>query len=402
MHDLSPSDYAETQPPKSPDTAQRASNDISAEAFVLNQQSGSADTEEEDTHDWESFNAQIERLLQSMQKNDMADYQARRSRLTPQQPVARMVGSTQPASLASTLGNTALRQNLAETAFELAARTPLQALRHSEPSAGSGADAGATLAPELLQRCDEGAANGEEESNSSAAVAEVLQQSASESYKSKASAALGQAAKGSVTALEHARSASPFLPLLQQIDRHIASCDASLARTNTSAETCVPPSAGSQQHGVLSTDEDGTASPALQVAMAAAASAQTESMKAYNSGTRLVVAAPSRSACARSDMPTAMGRPAAVRMHAMTTAPGHSKESSLLLTHGQGLQGVLACRRHQPGGVGLPGQGAVSVSAQQRGPPGSADRACAEPAEAPGLCAAGLERPRSPGPGPCR
>ena len=384
MHDLPPLDNADTQPFRSSDTAQRASNDTSVGSSVLNQQPGFADAEEEDTHDWESFNAQIERLLQSMQKSDKADYQARSSRLTPQQPVARMAGSTQPASYASMLGNTALRQNLAETAFELAARSPFQALRSLEPSAGSGIEAAASIALEPLQSHDEGAANGEEESHSSTAPAEVLQQSAHGACCGKASAALGQAAKDRATPLEHDTSASPYLPLLQQIDWHIASCDASLATINARAEACVPPNADSQQHVALSAETDDRASLSLQSALAVAASAETEGMKAHNSGMQLVVEAPSGSACANACCDKC-------------AKPQQGEGSSSLLTHGKGHQGVLACRRHQPGGAGLLGQGAVSVSAQQRGPSGSADRACAEPTEAPGLCAAGLERPRRPG-----
>ncbi|CAK0740650.1 hypothetical protein CVIRNUC_001266 [Coccomyxa viridis] len=284
MHDLPPLNNANTQPFRSSDTAQRASNDTSAGSLVLNQQPGFADAEEEDTHDWESFNAQIERLLQSMQKSDKADYQARSSRLTPQQPVARMAGSTQPASYASMLGNTALRQNLAETAFELAARSPFQALRSLEPSAGSGIDAAASIALEPLQSHDEGAANGEEKSHNSTAPAEVLQQSTHGACCSKASAALGQAAKDRATPLEHDTSASPYLPLLQQIDWHIASCDASLATINARAEACVPPNADSQQHVALSAETDDRASLSLQPALAVAASAETEGMKAHNSG----------------------------------------------------------------------------------------------------------------------
>ena len=325
MHDLSPLGYADTQPSRSPDTAQRASNDTSAGSLVLKQQSGCVDAEEEDTHDWESFNAQIERLLQSMQKSDRAVYQAQSSMRTPRQSVPQTAGSTQPA-FASVLGNAALRQNLAETAFELAARSPFQASRNSEPSAGSAADAAAAIATGSLQSYDEGAANGEEESHSSVAQAEVLQQSVSGAHCSKVSAALGHAAKGRITPPEHDGSASPYLPLLQQIDWHIASCDASLASINTRAETCASPNADSQRHGVLSAEKDGRASPSLESALAAAASTQTEGMKAHNSGMRPVIEAPFRSTCARSNLPIATGRPAAMQMHAMLNASSRSKE----------------------------------------------------------------------------
>ena len=326
MHDLSPPDDADTQPSSSPDTAQRVSNDTSAGSLVLKQQAGCADAEEEDTHDWESFNAQIERLLQSMQKSDRTDYQAQSSWRTPQQSVARIAGSAQPALFASVLGNTALRQNLAATAFELAARSPFQASRNSEPSAGSGADAAASTAPEFLQSYAEGADNGEEESNGSAAPEEVLQQSMSGAYCSKAGAALGQAVNSKIAPLEHDGNASPYLPLLQQIDWHIASCDASLASISTNAGTCVLPDADSQRHGVLSADEDGRASLSLQSALAAAASAQTEAMKAHNSGMRLVIKAPFCSACACSNLPIATRRPAAMRMRATMNTPSRSRE----------------------------------------------------------------------------
>ena len=309
MHDLSPPDKSDIQPSKSPDTAQRASNKTSAGALIFKQQSRSPDAEEEDTHDWESFNAQIERLLQSTQKSDRADYQACSSWLTPQQPAPRIAGSTQPAPFASVLGDTALRQNLAKTAFELAARSPLQASRNSEPSAGSGADAAEAIAPESLQSYGKGAADGEEDSHSSAALAEVHQQCVNRAHHGPAGAALVMAAHRGITPQEQDRSASPFLPLLQQIEGHIASCDASLERANTRTETCVSPNADSRRHGVLSAEKDCRGSTSQQPALAAAAPAQTEGMKAHNSGMRRVVVATFRPACGCCNMPVVIWRP---------------------------------------------------------------------------------------------
>ena len=314
MHESFLPELSEAQPSNSPNTAQRASTNASAGAPTLKQQPNLAEAEGEDTHDWESFNVQIERLLHSMQKSDRPGSQAQSSLLTPQQPAARSAGSPQPASIALALKHTALRQNLAETAFELAAGTALQALRDSEPSAGSGTDAAVVTAPRILQSYDASAADGELESHCSAAPAKALQQCGRSAHCNKAEATLGLAVQGRMTSLEHDGSASPYLPLLQQIDWHIASCDASLARTNTRAEACVPHDAGSQQSGVLSAETDGRAILSQQPALPKATAAQTEGLEAHNSGVRLVIEGPFCSACLRFSMPRVMGRLAAMQM----------------------------------------------------------------------------------------
>ena len=95
-------------------------------------------------HDWETFNQQIEKLLLSMQKTDRAAVASPRKTMGLEYSLPRSVGYQQRPSFASILEHANLRQNLSESAFEQAAEIGLV---HNAPTSEDGMKGAASLPP---------------------------------------------------------------------------------------------------------------------------------------------------------------------------------------------------------------------------------------------------------------
>ena len=141
-----------------------------------------AEQDEDALHDWDTFDRQIERLLQSIQKRDRASYQSPGTASTGQYYSAR---SGRPG-FPSILEHTELRQNLAESAFG----------QVNGDSIVSG-DTNVADSPPAVHAPDSAEA-------------------ASDRAGSKGTGGQG------------ARENSPYFSLLQQLDMHISSCESSL------------------------------------------------------------------------------------------------------------------------------------------------------------------------------
>lgn len=241
-------DTYQPEPPSKPDS--------SAAASSFNRQPSSAAHDEDDPHDWESFNRQIERLLQSVHKSDRAAYTSPSLKTSPQQSASRSAGRARHAPFPAISEHAEVRQNLAQSAFGLAAAVPSSSPTSSSSLTSSEQEAEASPAMRGLHiPCEEPlvrpqhAGQGEtpQRSHSSYlesdarchvtarenafATAQILMTPhSSDAERDQISTA---AASGRVE--RHGQQQeflrdSPYLALVQQIDMHIASCDANLAR----------------------------------------------------------------------------------------------------------------------------------------------------------------------------
>lgn len=234
-----------------------------------------ADHDGDDMHDWETFNEQIEKLLLSMQKSD-------RATLVSPGPI---VGRERRPMFASILEHADLRQNLSESAFEQAAeagpRAHSEALAHDLQRSESAAalqilDERTTSSPEMQPSDRELPCRAPARTDKSAvaqmhvsftgtaaehltAVQEQSADTAAEQDLPGLDVAVHPSSSTTADGLEGLQKQmllddnSPYLVLLQQIDLHIATCQASLAsiypikQGHDSAEPMTPAQADSVQ-----------------------------------------------------------------------------------------------------------------------------------------------------------
>ena len=236
-----------------------------------------AEHDGDDMHDWETFNQQIEKLLLSMQKTDRATLISPGANTGRNFPLPRTAGRDQRPTFASILEHADLRQNLSESAFEQAAETGSQSLAEDLPLPDS-----ATASREVVQPttgrpemqlpdevlpCSTGARADESQMHVSNArpdaeqLVAVHEQSANTALEQDMHS-LADAEQPSIDTQADGQMGmrnqrqpedNPYRVLLQQIDLHIATCQASLANIypveqgHVSAEPATPAQAESAQ-----------------------------------------------------------------------------------------------------------------------------------------------------------
>ena len=272
-----------------------------------------AEHDGDDMHDWETFNQQIEKLLLSMQKTDRAAFASPRSNVRSEHSLPRSVGHQQRPSFASILEHASLRQNLSEGAFQQAAEVSSPV--HNATTSANGMKDAASLQPVTGPRIDRSPAQDLQPFNSEAATPANVQPTISSCEKQTPSTleeipcsrpastdesdeawthachasagaqsrvvtnersvdtaleremqSMGDAEQASVSPAtvtleagiagmqeEEKWGGNPYRLLLQQIDLHIATCQASLAsiypteQDQESAEPATPAHAQSVQ-----------------------------------------------------------------------------------------------------------------------------------------------------------
>lgn len=175
-----------------------------------------AGQDEDALHDWDTFDRQIERLLQSMQKRDRASYQSPGIVSTGQYYSARSGSLDQRPGFASILEHTELCQNLAASAFgQAAGNSPsceeASILEHTE------------LRQNLAESAFRQAAGGSTVSQDTSVA-----DSPPAVHASDSAGAASERAGPKGTGGQGAREKSPYFSLLQQLDMHISSCESSL------------------------------------------------------------------------------------------------------------------------------------------------------------------------------
>ena len=243
-----------------------------------------AEHDGDDLHDWETFNQQIEKLLLSMQKSDRAMLISPGPAFGREFSLSRPVGREQRPMFASILEHADVRQNLSQSAFEQAAETGPQAhseaLAHDLPPSDSAAALQLLVDPttsspevqpsdeELLHSTPVGMRKSAETQmhvSFTGHAAEHLAATRVQSAKTPEEQDMqglggaeqpssGTSADGPAGLQEEMLlDDNPYGVLLQQIDLHIATCQASLASIypvklgHDSAEPSTPAQADSMQ-----------------------------------------------------------------------------------------------------------------------------------------------------------
>ncbi len=219
-----------------------------------------AENDGDDTHDWETFNQQIEKLLLSMQKSDRTTLVSPIPRAGPNFSLSRTAGRDQRPTFASILEHADLRQNLSESAFEQAAETEAQlhgkALADDLPLPDSAAASQTvvqptTSSPEMQHSAEElPRSTGARADKSNMAQMHVSsarpdaqplvapQEQSAYTALGQDMHSLGAAEQSSIDTPADGQLGmqkqlqpedNPYRVLLQQIDLHIATCQASLA-----------------------------------------------------------------------------------------------------------------------------------------------------------------------------